>query len=303
MNDDGIPDAVIGKRWDGWGKNSKDPNYLYCYQLTPGAKNPWKRHCISYNEKVGIGTGGQVLDYDFNGDLDLIGSTRENGIYVVENTTQTTPNTRWLKMLDQGSLKGWKAFGNKANSLWIAQNQEIHSNANQQKNVGQNWLRFNTELDDFEFECEFFSSDHTGNTGIQVRSRYIKNVMRGPQIDIHPAAGWRSGLIYDETQGCWIQPKKSHWKIDQKDGPSYWQWYKNGWNRMRIRCQGSKISTWVNGIHIATYDDAKHGYLNQPRHHEMNVAKKGYIFLQQHSNSKLNIKFRKLRYRELTKAE
>ena len=60
MNDDGTPDAIVGKRWDGWGNKSKDPNYLYWYQLTQGAQNPWKRHVVSYNEKIGMGTYGNV---------------------------------------------------------------------------------------------------------------------------------------------------------------------------------------------------------------------------------------------------
>lgn len=98
MNDDGTPDAVIGKRWDGWGNHSKAPNYLYWYQLTQGKKNSWKRQVISYNEKIGMGTGGQVLDFDFDGDLDLLGTIRENGCYLIKNTSVQTKASEWIPM-------------------------------------------------------------------------------------------------------------------------------------------------------------------------------------------------------------
>lgn len=301
MNDDGIPDAVVGKRWDGWGHNDRAPNYLYYYQLTPGAQNPWKRHVVSYNEKIGMGTGGQVLDFDFDGDLDILGTTRENGIYVVENTTNTPSQDPWINMLTDNSLNGWKAFGNKADTLWSVKDQEIHSSASHLNNMGANWLQFDTELEDFELEFEVFTANTDGNSGVQVRSRYINNRIQGPQIDIEPSKPWRCGLVYDETGGCWIQPKTNKWAINRKEAPAHYQWYQKGWNRVRIRCEGTTISTWVNGIYMVTYDDAKHGYLSQKKHEQLDVGKKGYILLQQHAKSKLDMRFRKLRYRELKK--
>lgn len=196
------------------------------------------------------------------------------------------------------SLKGWTAFGDHADKLWQVRDGVLHSDARALQ-VKANWLRFDLELDHFEFECEVFSSNTDGNSGIQVRSRYPNGVIKGPQVDVDPATGWRTGLVYDETDHCWITPKKQDWRIEAKEGAKYWRWNKNEWNRIRIRCEGDKIMTWVNSIPIANYDDAKKGYLNKASHHHHKVGKSGYIFLQQHAHSHLNIQFRKLRYRKL----
>lgn len=300
MNADGEPDAVIGKRWDGWGERSKDPNYLYWYELTAGANNPWKRHVVSYNEKVGMGTGGQVLDYDFDGDLDILGSTRENGTYLIENTTNLPSDRKWVNMLEAGDLSEWQAFGSHADKLWSVQDGVIHSLAKDHPKIGANWLRFNKELENFELEFEVQSENFKGNSGVQVRSRYINNRIQGPQIDINPEGPWRNGAIYDETMHCWVAPKMPSWDIKRDQVGDFIPWTRGEWNRIRVRCDGGKISTWVNGYPVANYDDAKHGYLNQPKHQQMNVGKKGYIFFQQHANSRLNLKFKNIRYREVS---
>jgi hypothetical protein len=87
IDNDGDPDLITGKRWDGWGPDAKGPSNVYWYELTPGAINPWKRHVISYNEHIGMGCKGDVLDYDKDGDLDILVTSHDTGgTYLLINT-------------------------------------------------------------------------------------------------------------------------------------------------------------------------------------------------------------------------
>ncbi|MCH2368531.1 MAG: DUF1080 domain-containing protein, partial [Planctomycetes bacterium] len=56
------------------------------------------------------------------------------------------------------------------------------------------------------------------------------------------------------------------------------------WNQVRVRCQGSRIQTWVNGQLCSDIEDARH--------------KRGVIGLQ-HNAKKGVYRFRNLRIREL----
>jgi len=115
MDLDGDPDLVSGKRGPG-GRAGKE-NALYWYELEPGAANPWTRHVISYNERIGFGTGGDIKDIDGDGDLDIAATTRDNGCYLLtnqlkqpEDNKRTIPNVlpkeaRGLCPFSMGGLK------------------------------------------------------------------------------------------------------------------------------------------------------------------------------------------------------
>lgn len=80
---DGDPDLVTGKR--GTGGRAGNENALFWYELEPGSANPWTRHIISYNERIGFGTGGDIKDIDGDGDLDIAATTRDHGCYLLTN--------------------------------------------------------------------------------------------------------------------------------------------------------------------------------------------------------------------------
>ncbi len=140
-------------------------------------------------------------------------------------------------------------------------------------------------------------SGSTGNSGVQVRSRYDYETswLNGPQVDIHPAHGWRCGLIYDETRGVqhWIHPELPDWRIDQQYAVQGWSWDRKGWNTIRIRCRGTTIETEVNGVVISQYDGA--GVLDDEFHKKYNVGMRGHIALQLHKGDDLRIAFRNVR--------
>ena len=110
MDLDNDPDLVTGKRGPG-GRAGKE-NALYWYELEPGSANLWTRHVISYNEKIGFGTGGDLKDIDGDGDLDIAATTRDNGCYLLTNQLkQPEKNKRTSSNVIPKEIQGAKARG------------------------------------------------------------------------------------------------------------------------------------------------------------------------------------------------
>lgn len=125
-----------------------------------------------------------------------------------------------------------------------------------------------------------------GNSGIQFRSQRLPLegwVMAGYQADFSddgPRSGWGNlyeergrarGLMANEYEG-W-NAAKSHVRVGD-------------WNRIEVRCQGSEIQLWLNGVStILARDEA---------------ASDGRIGLQLHVGKPMQVEFRNLRVRRLS---
>lgn len=84
-----------------------------------------------------------------------------------------------------------------------------------------------------------------GNSGIQLRSHVnAGGQVYGYQAEIDPTdRSWSAG-IYDEGRRGWLDP------LD--DNPAARAAFdRDGWNEYRIRCEGPRIRTWVNGVPAA----------------------------------------------------
>lgn len=169
------------------------------------------------------------------------------------------------------------------------------------------WLLTREEYGDFELvmKVQSFASS-TGNSGVQVRSRYddAAGWLDGPQIDIHPPGPWRCGFIYDETREAkvWLFPDVGRpANAKPEHAPKGWKWVhadqQDGWNDIRIVCQGLNIKTFVNGVAIADYDGA--GRLDDAAHKSHHVGIRGHIGLQIHPGQQLLIRFKDIRLRKL----
>lgn len=214
-------------------------------------------------------------------------------------------NDGWISLFDGKTLAGWQVKCVKADAektYWRVEDGAIVCNSLKDGKHDYIWLMTEKEYGDFELRLKVRSYlDSPGNTGVQVRSRYddAKGWLDGPQIDIHPPAGWRSGLIYDETRSAkrWIFPSLKNWAIKPEEGPKEWKWEKDGWNDVFIRCEGTKILTRVNGITIADYDGA--GVLDDDSHKQLKVGLNGFIALQLHMNDRLHVAFKDIAIRPL----
>jgi hypothetical protein len=119
-----------------------------------------------------------------------------------------------------------------------------------------------------------------------------------------PCGRWRNGFIYDETRETrrWIFPDLPDWKIDRETyAPRRVVYFAEDqaphWNDLRIRAQGTRITTWVNNIQVADYDGAD--ILDDDAHRALKVGLHGHIALQLHKNDSNHIRFRKIEIRGL----
>ena len=210
-----------------------------------------------------------------------------------------------VSLFDGHSLNGWRVEAkaeDAARSFWTVRGSAITVDSLGRPDHDYVWLVYTArEFDDFVLRFKVRSFAHSpGNTGVQVRSRYdaAARWMDGPQVDIHPPAPWRSGLIYDETRGAkrWIFPSLPDWRIEPEQGPKQWAWRHSGegdgWNHVEIRCEGWRIRTRVNGHWIADYDGQ--AVLDDAHHRERNVGRRGFIALQLHARDELLAQFKDL---------
>jgi hypothetical protein len=215
----------------------------------------------------------------------------------------------WKPLFDGQTLKGWHVEArpeDAAKNFWKAEDGAILCDSRGRADHDYVWLMTDREFGDFELRLEIQSfRSSPGNSGVQVRSRWNSQAqwLDGPQIDIHPPAPWRSGLIYDETRGWkrWIHPMLPDWNIGPEHAPAKWEWRHAdegpGWNQMHILCQGTRIRSTVNGHVITDRDFA--GILDDEHHRARRVGLHGHIALQLHTRDELYIRFRNIILRDL----
>ncbi|MCS7043601.1 MAG: DUF1080 domain-containing protein [Bryobacteraceae bacterium] len=215
----------------------------------------------------------------------------------------------WRPLFDGATLAGWRVEArpeDAAKGFWKAEGGSIVCDSRGRPDHDYVWLMTEDEFGDFELRLEVQSfRSSPGNSGVQVRSRYDRAAqwLDGPQVDIHPPAPWRTGLIYDETRGWkrWIHPLLPDWNIGPEHAPAEWEWRHagegSGWNEISILCDGTRIRTTVNGRVITDRDFA--GILDDAHHRARGVGLRGHIALQLHTRDELSIRFRNIAVREL----
>jgi len=168
------------------------------------------------------------------------------------------------------------------------------------------WLQYDKELKDFSLRFEFQPvRGNTGNTGVQVRSRYDdkEQWLNGPQVDIHPPDPWRTGMMWDETRGYqrWIFPDlpKDEWvNPDMKIAtpPFYFKGDSIEWNFMEIHVKGLEVKAMLNEQLVTDFNGE--GILDDSLHQNMGVGTSGYILFQIHRKDQLEIRFRNIELKE-----
>ena len=144
------------------------------------------------------------------------------------------------------------------------------------------------EYGDFDLRFEV-KVDVGLNSGVQIRSLskpgFKKGRVHGPQVEIETDPG-EAGYIYSEGTGRgWISPTQKQRGVFKNDG----------WNSYRVLAEGSRIQTWINGMHIED--------LETPPVEPL----KGFIGLQVHGIKKkkgpFKVQWRNIRIRELDRTE
>jgi hypothetical protein len=208
----------------------------------------------------------------------------------------------WISLFDGKTLNGWHVAAkpeDRDKGFWKVQDGAVTCDSRGRKDHDYVWLMSDKEYGDFELKLRVRGfRDSTGNSGVQVRSRYDYGIFRldGPQADVHPPGPWRTGLIYDETRETrrWIFPSLPNAKIDDSYAPKGWTWKYadegDGWNDLYILCRGTRIKTMLNGVLAADFNGD--GILNDEAHRRHNVGLKGYLALQLHVRDDLFIQYK-----------
>lgn len=215
----------------------------------------------------------------------------------------------WISLFDGKSLDGWFVEcvpdDDDKRGYWRVEDGTITARGVSDAGHDYIWLLTDQEYRDFELRLKVqTSSKSASNSGVQLRSRYDGDALwlDGPQVDINPGGPWRCGFLYDETREvkAWLWPdvggpanaKPAH-------APEGWKWFhaeeEDVGNDMRIVCDGTHITTIVNGVTIADYDGA--GRLDDAAHRAHRVGLEGHIGLQIHRGREILIRFRDLEIR------
>jgi len=222
--------------------------------------------------------------------------------------TASVAEAKWTSLFNGKDLTGWTVKckpQDKGTKFWKVADGAIVCDSIGRKDHDYVWLMTEKEFGDFELAVKFQAfKDSRGNSGIQVRSRYDDSAgwLDGPQVDIHPPAPWRTGLIYDETRGerRWINPSLKSSAIDPSHAPKQWKFKydgeENGWNELTIICRGLHIKTILNGFVMSDYDGT--GVLDNAAHKTPDVGRRGHIAFQLHNRDELRIRFKEIKIRE-----
>lgn len=213
----------------------------------------------------------------------------------------------WTSLFDGTTLKGWHVAARPEDAeknYWSVRDGAITCDSRGRAKHDYVWLVSAREYSDFDLKLKVRSfRESKGNSGVQVRSRYDNESLwlDGPQIDIHPPAPFRTGLIYDETRGVrhWIYPRLPGSAIAPEQAAAAPPWKHSdegdGWNDVLIECRGTRIRTTVNGRLVADYNGS--GVLDDDLHRRRSVGTHGHIALQLHTGDDLYIQFRDIRVR------
>ncbi len=216
----------------------------------------------------------------------------------------------WQPLFDGTSLAGWNVrttLGDKGKVCWRVEDGCIIADSMDDPKHDSMWLETEREFGDFELRLKFQAfRDSPGNSGVQIRSRFNEAAdwLEGPQLDVHPPAPWRTGMIYDETRGVqkWISPAlakvgdvrpemaaaglKFHYSDDTP-----------AWNDLEIMARGTHLRVVLNGVVVRDWDGA--GVLDDATHRSRKVGMSGHIALQIHKGDRLRMRFKDIVVREL----
>jgi hypothetical protein len=169
-------------------------------------------------------------------------------------------------------LKGWQVYGTE---LWYVDKGELVCESGPDKEYG--YFGTRKYYNDFELTLDF-KQEANGNSGVFIRS-YIKSGVNisGWQVEVAPP-GMDTGGIYESYGRGWIAQIPDEKEKILKMGD---------WNTMKIRVQGDRVITWLNGEQMTDLTDKSIG------------EGKGRIMLQIHSGGGIKVKWRNINLTEL----
>lgn len=172
-----------------------------------------------------------------------------------------------IELFNGKNLDGWINHGEEK---WFVENGELICESGPKAEYG--YLSTEDHYDDFELTLEF-KQEADGNSGVFIRSTFEGTKVNGWQVEVAPP-GKDTGGIYESYGRGWLI----------KPNPKKDKALKMGeWNTLKIRAEGSNITSWLNGTEMVHLEDEKIG------------KGKGAIALQIHDGGGIRVKWRNIK--------
>ncbi len=186
-----------------------------------------------------------------------------------------------ISLFDGKTLDGWDFDP----AMWRVEDGVITGGSTTEKIKKNDFISTKQSYMNFELKLKIKVSGDpkTGmlNSGIQIRSVREGSAMSGYQVDC--GAGW-FGKIYDEhrrNKVIWAPTPEQQAALDKAIDVF-------GWNEYRIRAEGPRIQTWINGVHCMDYTET-----------DPNIALDGHIAPQVHSGGVCLVQVKEVTIEEL----
>jgi hypothetical protein len=168
-------------------------------------------------------------------------------------------------------LTGWKIYGTEK---WYVDKGLLVCESGPDKQYG--YLATEKFYKNFDLTVEFIQ-EADGNSGVFFRSTIEGTKISGWQCEVAPK-GHDTGGIYESYGRGWLKQIDDDKENILKPGE---------WNKMRLRVEGDRVQTWLNGVSMVDISDEKIGKGN------------GSIALQIHDGGGIKVKWRNLIIEEL----
>ncbi len=188
---------------------------------------------------------------------------------IIASTFFTTAQEKSL--FNGEDLSGWTVYGTEK---WYVEDGLLICESGPDKGYG--YLGTNKNYKNFEITLEF-KQEANGNSGVFIRSTVDGTKVSGWQVEVAPP-GHNTGGVYESYGRGWLI----------KPDPENDKALKMGeWNQMKIRVEGDKLTSWLNGTQMVTITDKKIG------------AGEGSIALQIHDGGGIKVKWKNILITEL----
>ena len=174
-----------------------------------------------------------------------------------------------VSLFNGKDLTGWELFG----SMRVSVDNEGNLVTQNGEDLQYGYLGTREYYKDFDLTVEF-KQESNGNSGLFfhsfVHGGYESNVVNGWQCEVAPK-GNDTGGIYESYGRGWLVQIPDEKEDIIKEGE---------WNILRLRVEGNKVQTWLNGEAMIEIDD------------ELIGSKTGRIMLQIHDGNNITVKWR-----------
>ena len=188
-------------------------------------------------------------------------------ISIVFISTSGFTQTGMKSIFNGKNLEGWEEYGTEK---WYVEDGILICESGPDEEYG--YLATKKHYKDFILELDF-KQEADGNSGVFFRSTIDGTKITGWQVEIAPP-GNDTGGIYESYGRGWLKKIPE----DKEDVLRMGEW-----NRLKIKVDGERVTTWLNGVEMISLEDEKIGQAN------------GSIALQIHSGGGIKVKWKNIK--------